>query len=406
MEQDSELTVGLLSHYFTDDNLGCVALSISNLQLLDEAAKRAGVRIRYRILVNEKYVPTELSFTSNPYSYRVFPSSRKCIRNPLSLLRCGVLDDCDLAININAGDGFTDLYGFGRVLSESYMSSFAQHLGIPVIMAPQTVGPFSGRLSKQIGARVLTRSQSVFVRDNDSYLLVKSLAPKVKVHEMIDVAFALPFQRPVPISGPGKRIGVNVSGLLYRGGYDGKNYFGLAFDYKEFCERLIDQLLANGERVVLVPHVLSSNSAIEDDYSASIELLKGRKELELAPRFPGPMEAKSFISGLDAFSGARMHSTIASFSSGVPVVPIGYSKKVSGLFGSLGYKYFLDARDRHWSAVGAANQVAEWLQDSEALRQDVARGRAEAASKLNAYVGEMAALLKGAVSAKQVGVGL
>jgi polysaccharide pyruvyl transferase WcaK-like protein len=52
----------------------------------------------------------------------------------------------------------------------------------------------------------------------------------------------------------------------------------------------------------------------------------------LAPRFSNPIEAKSFISGLDFFTGARMHACIAAFSSGVAVCPMAYSRKFNGLF--------------------------------------------------------------------------
>jgi len=40
--------------------------------------------------------------------------------------------------------------------------------------------------------------------------------------------------------------------------------------------------------------------------------------------------------------GARMHACIAAFSSGVPVVPMAYSRKFAGLFGALGYNETVD----------------------------------------------------------------
>ena len=45
----------------------------------------------------------------------------------------------------------------------------------------------------------------------------------------------------------------------------------------------------------------------------------------VAPYFATPMEAKSYISGMDLFIGARMHATIAAISAGVPVIPFSYS---------------------------------------------------------------------------------
>lgn len=46
---------------------------------------------------------------------------------------------------------------------------------------------------------------------------------------------------------------------------------------------------------------------------------------------------------MDFFTGARMHACIAALSSGVPVYPIAYSRKFTGLFcDTLGYKHVGD----------------------------------------------------------------
>jgi colanic acid/amylovoran biosynthesis protein len=63
----------------------------------------------------------------------------------------------------------------------------------------------------------------------------------------------------------------------------------------------------------------------------------------LAPFFLNPIFAKNYIAGLDFFAGARMHSTIAAFSSGIAVFPMAYSRKFNGLFiDTLDYKYMGD----------------------------------------------------------------
>ena len=49
---------------------------------------------------------------------------------------------------------------------------------------------------------------------------------------------------------------------------------------------------------------------------------------------------------MDFFVGARMHATIGAFSSGVPVVPMAYSRKFNGLFiDTLDYPYICDMRE-------------------------------------------------------------
>lgn len=80
----------------------------------------------------------------------------------------------------------------------------------------------------------------------------------------------------------------------------------------------------------------------EDDSRACAQLAKEFPGCILAPDFASPSEAKTYISRLDFFTGARMHACIAAFSSGVPVVPMAYSRKFEGLFGTIGYHRTLD----------------------------------------------------------------
>src|SRR3546814_5142573 len=50
------------------------------------------------------------------------------------------------------------------------------------------------------------------------------------------------------------------------------------------------------------------------------------------------------MSSLDYLVAGRMHACIAAFSSGTPVMPVAYSRKFSGLFGTLGYDFLLPVR--------------------------------------------------------------
>ena len=65
-------------------------------------------------------------------------------------------------------------------------------------------------------------------------------------------------------------------------------------------------------------------------------------EFIVCSRFETPIEAKNFIAGMDIFIGARMHATVAAFSSGVATIPTAYSRKFSGLYNNLGYDCIVD----------------------------------------------------------------
>lgn len=388
----SAVTVGLLSHYFDDSNLGCVALSVSNVEILESAARRAGVRVSYVHLINEKTSSGNAPAVAGDWTVGRIPSTSAAMRRPWLLARGEALEGCDLVININAGDGFTNIYGFPRQVSESYMSLTAARKSIPLILAPQTIGPFTSALSRRLASSVLKRAELVFARDHESAKLARDLGARSKCKEVIDVAFALGFTRPshAPrVQRP--NVGVNVSGLLWRGGYNRDNYFGLSFSYREYVRRLVGRLLDAGFGVHLVGHVFIPGG-LEDDLSACEELAELFPAAVVAPRFPHAEAAKSYIAGMDAFTGARMHATIGALSAGVPVVPLGYSDKVRGLYRTLGYGYYVDAREP-WTADSAAAQTFDWLAASETLRVAVDSARAVWSAALSDYENSLAELL-------------
>jgi polysaccharide pyruvyl transferase WcaK-like protein len=133
--------------------------------------------------------------------------------------------------------------------------------------------------------------------------------------------------------------------LLASGGYTRDNMFGLRMDYPELIRRIISGFLQHPDmcEVYLVAHVIASGqNVLEDDLKACRDLAAEFPGVQVAPAFESPSDAKSYIANLDFFMGARMHACVAAFSAGVPVVPMAYSRKFAGLFGSLGYNHTVD----------------------------------------------------------------
>jgi polysaccharide pyruvyl transferase WcaK-like protein len=140
-------------------------------------------------------------------------------------------------------------------------------------------------------------------------------------------------------SAGGRLIGLNISGLLWAGGYTGRNMFGLACDYRALILALLERLLADTQtRVLLVPHVTSSG--VENDPAACRaarealpEALRPRVHLLADPAEPG--EVKAVISRCDCLIGSRMHACIAALSQGIPAIGLAYSRKFAGVFESV-----------------------------------------------------------------------
>jgi len=151
-------------------------------------------------------------------------------------------------------------------------------------------------------------------------------------------------------------VGLNVSGLLYYGGYTGNNMFGLKEDYEQIICRITDFLMAQKDvLVLLIPHIFPlfeffEVEADENDVAACLSIYK-----RFCAKYPDRMfmvrgrydhcEIKYIIGVCDFFIGSRMHSCIAAISQCIPAVGIAYSKKFKGVFESVSLTHcVVDAR--------------------------------------------------------------
>lgn len=383
----SSLRIGFAWQTLTSENLGVCALAEAHLHIARQAAARAG-----RTVSAIEFCPTGPS--------RALAEAQGCeIADPLSLRRmlrgdsryAAQMAACDAVLDIGAGDSLSDIYGFKHFAFLALSKWLALRAGVPLVLAPQTMGPFQGRLARRMVAYLLRRATRVFARDGLSMAWLREQGLDARAEEVIDVAFRLPYSaRATPDDGA-VHVGLNVSGLLYNGGYTRNNQFDLKADYRALIDRLVADWSARPGLVLhLVGHVNSQQLPVEDDYAVCQALADRSPGVRLAPRFASPGEAKSYISGLHFFSGARMHACIAAFSSGVPVLPMAYSRKFNGLFGSLGYPHLVDLKADDTDS--ARDRLEQGLAGREALATEVAAGNALAQRKLQRYEDYLAEL--------------
>jgi polysaccharide pyruvyl transferase WcaK-like protein len=255
-------------------------------------------------------------------------------------------------------------------------------------MAPQTIGPFTKPVSRFFARLSMRLCAVVATRDRLSTDAAGAMGLTRDIIEASDLALRLPYDPPAPRQqGDPVRVGINVSGLLMGGGYTGQNEFGLAMDYPGMIHDLIRHFRAHpdGCEVHLVPHVIIPGESIqrEDDYRACVALAEAFPGTVLAPAFATPSEAKSYIAGLDFFMGARMHACIAAFSSGVPVIPMAYSRKFAGLFGSIGYDRTVDCTSE--SAAAICDKIFAAYESRQELADEAAAALAIGLDKLTRY---------------------
>lgn len=379
------LTVGMLWHSPNSGNLGVGALTLGNLALARRAAAAAGVTPRFELIGFAD--PGRASYVSGP-DIAVTELDGRAMLPGGGLGQA--LGRCDAVLDIGGGDSFTDIYGPKRFAYLWLSKLAARFKGKPLMFSPQTIGPFDKAWGRGLASYILGRADRVFARDPKSLAVLGALAPDVPAALSTDVAFALPYEK--RNHGAGTHVGVNVSGLLFNGGYSGANEFGLEIDYGAFTRQSIAALLQRpGVKVHLVPHVLSESLPQDDDYRVAEALKAEFPQVVLAERFAGPVEAKSYIAGLDMLVGGRMHACIAAHSSGVAVVPVAYSRKFAGLFEDLlGYHHLVPVTGL--DTEGAVAFVLDAFERRAELAQDCLASRAKVEILLAGYVEALAEL--------------
>ena len=344
------MVIGLLGFPFYDSNKGCEALTYSFVSAISQIYDDLTI-ISFsgnNIDIIKKSFP-EISFVG--YKMRLY-----------NLIRH--MKKCDYIVDCTYGDNFSDIYSLPFVSRTTLYKLMVIDMKGKLILAPQTIGPFENQLLKKKAVKILKKSAIVFSRDELSSKYTKEISG-VDAITVTDLAFLLPYKRESYTFSKNEKIGINVSGLLWKGGFNQNNQFGLKMDYKQFVCELIEKLNQKGYEIHLIPHVIADENLTHDDDVGICQELSQQYGVKCAPAFKTPIEAKSYISNMAFFIGARMHSTIAAFSSGVPTIPVSYSRKFQGLYNTLGYNYIIDAKKL--DEKEALELVLTYLDDKDSL---------------------------------------
>lgn len=331
------LQVALINHRWGNPNLGVRALTECSVRFLREVIGQQGATALFQALDpgglpdSSDIVPMKATVSLKPW--RLASSFVRLLRR---------LRDVDLVVDIGEGDGFAGIYGPRRFVWQLLPKVAAIAARTPLVLAPQTFGPFTSKVQLALFRWVCRRSALCAARDSVSLSLASQSGPATRAILVADLAFALPFIQP-KCEGPNPRtaIGLNVSGLLWTATAKDKFYVP---NYKAVIIELTQRLGNDrSHEIHLISHVGGEQGGSEtSDFFACTELAERNPDLKLVPLFKDPSSAKDYIAGLDFFVGSRMHACIAAASAGVPFVALSYSRKFDGAFAAVGLESVID----------------------------------------------------------------
>jgi colanic acid/amylovoran biosynthesis protein len=329
------------------------------------------------------------------------------IRN--SYLDC--IDKADVISAISGGDSFSDIYGMQRFIYVFLPQLLVLILGKKLVLLPQTLGPFNRPITKLLAQYIMKRATLVYSRDYDGLNEARRFlgTDGDKIRFCYDVGFLVDPIKPDTLDLTGLEtkhdldcsiVGVNISGLLYMGGYTRGNMFGLRIDYRAFMHDLIDYFITKKNAIVLlVPHVYGDEGSQESDYAVCEEVYiqmkeKYQNQIFLARGKYDQSEIKYIIGKCDFFIGSRMHACIAALSQNIPTVPIAYSKKFQGVMETIGVEKHV-ADPRTMSAPEIMNMISALYDDRDVVRRHLENKMPEVRRRISDLFDEIWAAVSG-----------
>ncbi len=157
----------------------------------------------------------------------------------------------DAVIDISGGDSFTDLYGANRFQTVALPKLIALETNRPLILLPQTYGPFKTRACREKATGIVNRATCAWARDKRSFEVLKDLLGddfNPQIHRCgVDVAFGLPIIKPkdvmrsllTALNSEREKVGINVSGLIYNDQERAQTDFGFKANYNTVVYELV-----------------------------------------------------------------------------------------------------------------------------------------------------------------------
>lgn len=243
-----------------------------------------------------------------------------------------ILRNVSLVAAINGGDGFSDIYGKRLWNSRLHEINFAMKSKIPLILLPQTIGPFKDSKIYAKAKQIMEYADVVYVRDSQYAKQLDQMGIK---YELTNDLSAYMKPEPWDIDIKPDSIGINVSGLAYSNNF--KDLAGQFCAYPELMSKLVQHFQKKNKIVYLIPHAYGYDNPEwdNDDMISSREFYKSLEDktnVILVDKDLSSPQVKYVISKMSFFIGSRMHANFAAIFTKVPVFGLAYSFKFQGAF--------------------------------------------------------------------------
>jgi colanic acid/amylovoran biosynthesis protein len=216
--------------------------------------------------------------------------------------------------------------------------AIAKRAGRPLIMLPQSVGPFEGRLQRALARITLRWFSLLLVREEHSAQHIAELDPALadRVRIVPDLAFLSTSDTPPNLERPPSslRVGIVTRQWWFPSSDDP------AADEERYLREMaafVDGLHAAGHVPVLVVHSDGPTTRGDDRISTDRvrKLATHDPEVVDVATLPQIDDVLATYSSMDLVVSTRLHGALMSMMAGVRAVAVGYEWKSEGIFDAL-----------------------------------------------------------------------
>jgi len=202
----------------------------------------------------------------------------------------------------------------------------------PVVMFPNSVGPFRTWIGRFLSRLALNRCDCILVREPVSYEIINSLRIKCPKILTSDTTLIFESTYDTVFDTPSRPV-MGITAGIYSHSLSEKEVYKYVTAHAKVLDRAIERY---GFEVVFLPHYVTG---FRYDDSEISELIlnqmknKNRAKITKADTFE---EYKSFLDQMDIVVSSKMHSAVLATSGYVPTLCIAYDHKQIGYFEQLG----------------------------------------------------------------------
>ena len=316
------------------ERLEDVEFTLLSMYQISDAALNEYPRLR---VVDAK--PLVLGLIINPAAllYKTLPFTHSFWKNRIPAVRA--LAEADILLD-QGGITFVDgrekflIYNVASILPALFM-------GTPVFKCAQALGPFNNPINRMAAKIFLPRVERIMSRGAITHEHLMGLGLK-NVTAGADYAFSL------GIASEEKKLAKkNVNMRFFKGGTVvgvspsvvlQKKAETAGKDYARTMVTFIDRLTARGDKVLLLPHSVRSNSTKTHNNDMPLckdiyEKLKDRKNILFIDKELSSQTLRYVIGECDYFIASRFHAMVSSLAMEVPTIVIGWSHKYEEVLG-------------------------------------------------------------------------